>query len=57
MVRKNNETQIKGEKQLEDLTNSVKFISSNFDEYGQIFFSRWKSTSCGVFIAFLAVNQ
>ena len=57
MVRKNNETQIKGEKQLEDLTNPVKFISSKFDEYGQIFFSRWKSTSCGVFIAFLAVNQ
>ena len=34
MVRKNNETQIKGEKQLEDLTNPVKFISSKFDEYG-----------------------
>ena len=29
MVRKNNETQIKGEKQLED---SVKFMSSKFDE-------------------------
>ena len=26
-------TQIKGEKQLEDLTNSVKFVSSEFDEY------------------------
>ena len=33
MVRKNNETQIKSEKQLEDLTDSVKFMSSKFDEY------------------------
>ena len=33
MVRKNNKTQIKGEKQLEDLTDSVKFMSSKFDEY------------------------
>ena len=33
MVTKNNETQIKGEKQLEDLTDSVKFMSSKFDEY------------------------
>ena len=33
MVRKNNETQIKGEKQLQDLTDSVKFMSSKFDEY------------------------
>ena len=33
MVRKNNETQIKGEKQLEDLTDLVKFMSSKFDEY------------------------
>ena len=33
MVRKNNETQIKGEKQLEDLSDSVKFMSSKFDEY------------------------
>ena len=32
MVRKNNEIQIKDEKQLEDLTNSVKFMSSKFDE-------------------------
>ena len=28
MVRKNNKTQIKGEKQLEDLTDSVKFMLS-----------------------------
>ena len=33
MVRKNKETQIKGEKQLEDLTNSVIFMSTKFDEY------------------------
>ena len=33
LVRKNNETQIKGEKQLEDLSDSVKFMSSKFDEY------------------------
>ena len=33
MVRKNNETQIKGEKQLEEFTDSVKFMSSKFDEY------------------------
>ena len=33
MIRKNNETQIKGEKQLEDLINSVKFMSSKFDEH------------------------
>ena len=33
MVRKSNETQTKGEKQLEDFTHSVKFISSKFDEY------------------------
>ena len=33
MVRKNNETQVKGAKQLEDLTDSVKFISSKLDEY------------------------
>ena len=33
MVRKNNETQIKDEKQLQDLTDSVKFMSSKFDEY------------------------
>ena len=32
MVGKNNETQIKYEKQLGDLTNSVKFTSSEFDE-------------------------
>ena len=32
MVGKNNETQIKSKKQLEDLTNSVKFMSSKFDE-------------------------
>ena len=32
MVRKNSKTQIKGEKQLEDLTNLVKFMSSKFDE-------------------------
>ena len=32
MVRKNNETQINGEKLLEDLTDSVKFMSSKFDE-------------------------
>ena len=35
VVRKNNETQIKGKKQLEDLTDSVKFMSSKFDEYGK----------------------
>ena len=33
MVRKNNETQIKGEKQLEDSTDSLKFMFSEFDEY------------------------
>ena len=33
MVRKNKETQIKGEKQLEDLTDSLKFMFSEFDEY------------------------
>ena len=33
MVRKNNEIQVKGEKQLEDLTNSLKFMSSKFDKY------------------------
>ena len=33
MVRKNNKIQIKGEEQLEDLTDSVKFMSSKFDEY------------------------
>ena len=33
MVRKNKETQIKGEKQLEDLTDSVMFMSSKYDEY------------------------
>ena len=33
MFRKNNETQIKGEKQLEDLIDSVEFMSSKFDEY------------------------
>ena len=33
MVRKNNETQIKRKKQLEDLTDSVKFMSSKFREY------------------------
>ena len=33
MVRKNNGTQIKGEKQLEDLTDSVKFMSLKFDDY------------------------
>ena len=33
MVRKNNEAQIKGKKQMEDLTDSVKFMSSKFDEY------------------------
>ena len=32
MVGKNNETQIKGKKQLVDLANSVKFMSSKFDE-------------------------
>ena len=32
-LEKSIETQIKGEKQLEDLTNSVKFMSSKFDEY------------------------
>ena len=31
MVRNNNETQIKDEKQLADLTDSVKFMSSKFD--------------------------
>ena len=35
MVGKNHETQIKGKKQLEDLTNSVKFMSSKFDENEQ----------------------
>ena len=33
MVRKNNETEIKGKKQLEDLTDSVKFMSNEFHEY------------------------
>ena len=33
MVRKTNETEIKGEKQLEDLTDSVKFMSNEFHEY------------------------
>ena len=33
MFRKNNETQIRGEKQLEDLIDSVKFMSSKCDEY------------------------
>ena len=33
VVRKNNETKVKGVKQLEDMTNSVKFMSSKFDEY------------------------
>ena len=33
MVRKNNETQIKGKKQLEGLTDSVRFMSSKFDKY------------------------
>ena len=33
MVRKNNGTQIKDEKQLEDLTDSVKFMSLKFDDY------------------------
>ena len=33
MVRKNNETQIKCKKQLEDLTDSGKFMSSKFREY------------------------
>ena len=33
MITKNNKTQIKGEKKLEDLTDSVKFMSSKFDEY------------------------
>ena len=33
MVRENKETQIKGEKQLEDLTNSVIFMSTKFGEY------------------------
>ena len=33
MVRKNNKAQIKGDKQLEDLTDSVKFMSLKFDEY------------------------
>ena len=33
MITKNNKTQIKGEKKVEDLTDSVKFMSSKFDEY------------------------
>ena len=33
MVRKTKETEIKGEKQLEDLTDSVKFMSNEFHEY------------------------
>ena len=33
MVRKNNETQTKGEKQQENLTDSVTFMPSKFDEY------------------------
>ena len=33
IVRKSNETEIKGEKQLEDLTDSVKFMSYEFHEY------------------------
>ena len=33
MIRKNKETQIKGEKQLEDLTDLVKFMSPKLDEY------------------------
>ena len=33
MVRKDNETQIKSEKRMENLTNSVKFMSWKFDEY------------------------
>ena len=33
MFRKINETQIKGEKQLEDLIDLVKFMSSKSDEY------------------------
>ena len=38
MVRKNNEKQIKGKKHLEDLTDSVKFMSSKYDEYLFYFF-------------------
>ena len=33
MIRKNNKTQIKGKKQLEGLTDSVRFMSSKFDKY------------------------
>ena len=33
MIRKNNETQIKGKKQLEGLIDSVRFMSSKFDKY------------------------
>ena len=33
MVRKNNDIQIKGKKQQEGLTDSVKFMSSKFDKY------------------------
>ena len=33
MVRKNNETPIKDEKQLKNATYSVKFMSSKFNEY------------------------
>ena len=32
MIRKNNKTQIKGKKQLEGLTDSVRFMSSKFDK-------------------------
>ena len=33
MVRKNNKAQIKGDKQLEDLSHSVKVMSLKFNEY------------------------
>ena len=35
MVRKNYKRQIKGDMQLEDLTDSVNFMSSKFDEHEQ----------------------
>ena len=33
LAQKTNESQIKGEQQLVDLTKSVKYISEQFDEY------------------------